>query len=182
MTQRSMREVLAGRGFLLLPAAALAVHELRYRLAYGGGAASALASQGHSYLDSLAPWLVLLLGLALGGFLVRVAGSASGRSGGGPQRSFATVTTNVPGPRETLYCLGRRMVAWYPYVPITQGLRVGTAILSYAGRIGFGVTTDSDSVKDAAVLAQGIEAGVAELLAIARAHAARRGEAQTARA
>ncbi len=35
MMSRSVRGVLAGRGFMLLPAAALAVHELRYRLAYG---------------------------------------------------------------------------------------------------------------------------------------------------
>ena len=35
MTPGSVRSALAGRGFLLLPVAALAVHELRYRLAYG---------------------------------------------------------------------------------------------------------------------------------------------------
>jgi diacylglycerol O-acyltransferase len=85
-----------------------------------------------------------------------------------PQRSLATVTTNVPGPRQLLFLQGRRMEAWYPYVPITQGLRVGTAILSYAGHLYFGVTTDSDSLKDAGVLARGIEAGIAELTAIAR--------------
>ena len=71
----SVRSTLAGRGFLLLPVAALGVHELRYRLAYGSQADSALASQGHGYLDSLAPWLVLLLGLAFGTVLVRAAGA-----------------------------------------------------------------------------------------------------------
>lgn len=91
MTQRSVRGVLAGRGLLLLPAAAFAVHELRYRLAYGPRADAALAAQGHGYLDSLAPWLVLLLGFALGAFLVRVARSASGRRGSHPQRSLAAL-------------------------------------------------------------------------------------------
>jgi diacylglycerol O-acyltransferase len=35
-----------------------------------------------------------------------------------PQRSVVTVTTNVPGPREPLYALGRRLVEMIPYVPI----------------------------------------------------------------
>jgi diacylglycerol O-acyltransferase len=89
-----------------------------------------------------------------------------------PQRSLATVTTNVPGPRQPLYCLGRKMLDWYPYVPISQGLRVGTAILSYAGRLHFGLTSDYDTVPDATVLARGIVQGVDELLALARGKAA----------
>ena len=43
---------------------------------YGSQADSALAAQGHGYLDSLAPWLVLLLGLALGTFLARFGAGA----------------------------------------------------------------------------------------------------------
>jgi hypothetical protein len=76
---------------LLLPAAAFGVHQLRYTLAYGSRADSVLAAQGHSYLDSLAPWLVLLLALGAGSLLVRVAVSAAS---GGPdrrRRSFAAL-------------------------------------------------------------------------------------------
>ena len=91
MSSSSVRSALAGRGFLLLPVAALGVHELRYRLAYGSHADSALAAQGHGYVDSLAPWLVLLLGLALGAFLVRVAGALGGRADATPRRSFAAL-------------------------------------------------------------------------------------------
>ncbi|HEU4733894.1 MAG TPA: wax ester/triacylglycerol synthase family O-acyltransferase [Kofleriaceae bacterium] len=89
-----------------------------------------------------------------------------------PQRMFATVTTNIPGPRTPLYCLGRKMLEWYPYVPIGQGLRVGTAILSYAGRLGFGVTSDYDTIQDASALARGIVQGLAELLERAQAQTA----------
>jgi hypothetical protein len=53
----------------LVPVAALAVHQLRYLLAYGGDAGVQLARQGHSYLHSLVPWIVLLIGVAVGGFL-----------------------------------------------------------------------------------------------------------------
>jgi WS/DGAT/MGAT family acyltransferase len=82
-----------------------------------------------------------------------------------PQRSLNTVTTNVPGPQFPLYCLGRRMTEHRPFVPIGTGLRVGTAILSYDGRLFFGVTGDLDSVPDVRVIARGIEDGIAELLA-----------------
>jgi hypothetical protein len=53
----------------LVPAAALAVHQLRFVLAFGGSAGIELARQGHSYLHSLVPWIVLLIGLAVGAFL-----------------------------------------------------------------------------------------------------------------
>jgi hypothetical protein len=61
----------------LMPAAAFAVHQLRYWLAYGDQAGTALARQGHAYLHSLAPWLVLLLAVAAGVFL-RALGRAFG--------------------------------------------------------------------------------------------------------
>jgi diacylglycerol O-acyltransferase len=84
-----------------------------------------------------------------------------------PQRSVNTVTTNVPGPQFPLYCLGREMLAYYPFVPIAHGARVGTAILSYNGTLSFGVTGDFDSAPDVDVLARAIAAGVDELHALA---------------
>ena len=46
MTHRRLRAVLAGRGFMLFPAAAFAVHQLRYQLAYGSRTGAALSAQG----------------------------------------------------------------------------------------------------------------------------------------
>lgn len=86
-----------------------------------------------------------------------------------PQRSITTVTTNVPGPQFPLYCHGHEMLAYLPYVPIADGARVGVAILSYNGTLAFGVTGDLDSVPDVAVLAEGVPAGLADLLAAADA-------------
>ncbi|HKG02705.1 MAG TPA: hypothetical protein VKB03_05955 [Conexibacter sp.] len=57
------------RGAALMPAAALGVHRLRYELAFGSDAPRALAQQGHAYLSSLTPWIVLLTALALGASL-----------------------------------------------------------------------------------------------------------------
>jgi hypothetical protein len=76
---------IAGR-IALLPAAAMLVHQLRFMLAFGSGAGLELARQGHSYLHSLAPWIVVLLAVAAGGFL-----SALGRALGG-QRSLPSRT------------------------------------------------------------------------------------------
>lgn len=73
-----------------------------------------------------------------------------------PQRSVNTVTTNVPGPQFPLYCLGREMEAYLPFVPLTEGVRVGTAILSYNGRLAFGITGDFDTAPDVDVLARAI--------------------------
>jgi hypothetical protein len=64
----------------LVPAAALAVHQLRYLLAFGGSASLELERQGHSYLHSLVPWIVLLIGVAVGGFLRSLGRALSGQT------------------------------------------------------------------------------------------------------
>jgi hypothetical protein len=76
---------------MLFPAAAFAVHQLRYQLAYGHRAGAALSASGHGYLTSLAPWIAVLLALAAGSFLARVARAAAGRAGSRPERAFGTL-------------------------------------------------------------------------------------------
>jgi diacylglycerol O-acyltransferase len=87
-----------------------------------------------------------------------------------PQHSINTVATNVPGPQFPLYCLGREMVAYHPFVPIDHGMRVGTAILSYNGALSFGITGDFDTSPDVDLLAAAIAEGVIELRDRARRH------------
>jgi hypothetical protein len=62
----------------LMPIASLAVHQLRYWLAFGSKAGVELQIQGHSYLHSAAPWVVVPLAVVVGIFL-----SALGRALGG---------------------------------------------------------------------------------------------------
>jgi WS/DGAT/MGAT family acyltransferase len=88
------------------------------------------------------------------------------------QREIVTVTTNVPGPREPLYWLGRRLEEIIPYVPIASTVRTGISIFSYDGNVVFGITADYDANPDVDVLARGIEHGVSELLLAAERHAA----------
>ena len=85
-----------------------------------------------------------------------------------PQRQVATVTTNVPGPRSTLYALGREVQEMLPYVPIADRVRIGVAMFSYRDTLTFGITGDYDTTPDLHVLADGIAASMAELLAVAR--------------
>jgi hypothetical protein len=85
-----------------------------------------------------------------------------------PQRQIATVTTNVPGPRQTLYALGREAQEMLPYVPIADRVRIGVAMFSYRNTLTFGITADYDTAPDVQVLADGIASSMDELLAVAR--------------
>jgi len=98
-----------------------------------------------------------------------------------PQREIVTVTTNVPGPRQPLYALGRRLVEIIPYVPIATTLRTGISIFTYCGNVTFGITGDYATTPDIELLARGIEEGVAELVAAA-GHRAQEQRAQEQRA
>ena len=84
-----------------------------------------------------------------------------------PQQVMNTVTTNVPGPRFSLYAAGRKMVEAFPYVPLGGNVRIGVAIFSYTGQLNFGITGDYDTAPDISVLADGIEAGMGELVKLA---------------
>jgi WS/DGAT/MGAT family acyltransferase len=94
---------------------------------------------------------------ALASLFVRLAFSV-------PQREIVTVTTNVPGPQQPLYGLGRRLIEIIPYVPIATTLRTGVSTFTYSGQVTFGITGDYATTPDLDVLAVGIEKGIAELL------------------
>jgi len=105
MAHRRLRAAVRSRGFLLLPAAAFAVHQLRYTLAYGSHASQALSAQGHSYLNSLAPWLVLLVAFGAASFLLRVAAALAGRQNARPARSFVELWAIAAGALVAIYVL-----------------------------------------------------------------------------
>ena len=84
-------------------------------------------------------------------------------------RLFNVTVTNVPGPQVTLYAFGSPMRRVLGLVPLAAEHGVGVAILSYDGRVTFGVIADRDTVPDIEVMARGIESALAELLGIARA-------------
>ena len=89
--RRLSRVPVSLRGAGLLPGAALVVHWLRYELAFGQHAGERLTAQGHAYLSSLTPWIVLLAGLAIGGSLGRLASRAGAAGAERGRGGFARV-------------------------------------------------------------------------------------------
>lgn len=86
------------------------------------------------------------------------------------QREIVTVTTNVPGPRQPLCWMGRRLVEIIPYVPIASTVRTGISIFSYDNAVTFGITGDYAANPDLDVLVKGIKHGISDLLLAARQH------------
>jgi len=79
------------------------------------------------------------------------------------QRFFNIVVTNVPGPQFPLYLQGRRLRAFYPQVPLTLNTALGIAIMSYDGRLGFGLLGDYDALPDLDAVADDLEHAIDEL-------------------
>lgn len=92
-----------------------------------------------------------------------LAGQLIARSMFGGTRMFNLTITNVPGPQQRLYAFGAPLVQVLPLVPLFAGHSVGIAVVSYAGRMAFGLNADRVSAPDLAVLAEGIERSFAEL-------------------
>jgi diacylglycerol O-acyltransferase / wax synthase len=81
-----------------------------------------------------------------------------------PLTPFNLVCTNVPGPQFPLYLLGRKMLSWYPYVPIGGDMALNCAVLSYNGITYFGFSGDSHAAPDLRRLEKFLQASLAEML------------------
>jgi diacylglycerol O-acyltransferase / wax synthase len=79
------------------------------------------------------------------------------------QRFFNLVVTNVPGPQFPLYLLGRELQEVFPMVPLAKNQGVCFALMSYNGRVNFGLTSDYDAMPDLDHLAADLDASIAEL-------------------
>jgi WS/DGAT/MGAT family acyltransferase len=87
-------------------------------------------------------------------------------------RFMNVVVTNVPGPQFPLYLVGRKLLSWFPVVPLARMQTIGIALLSYDGRIGIGLLGDADRARDLPVLARALPEALAELSAAAARPAA----------
>jgi len=79
------------------------------------------------------------------------------------QRFYNLVVTNVPGPQMPLYILGRELLAIYPQVPLALRQSLGIAIMSYNGRLNFGLLGDFDAMPDLEQLGGDLDAAIDEL-------------------
>jgi hypothetical protein len=72
------------------------------------------------------------------------------------------VISNVPGPREPLYCAGARMVAYYPVSTITDGVGLNITVISYLDHIDVGIIGDREQLEDPWPMIEGIRAALEE--------------------
>jgi len=73
------------------------------------------------------------------------------------------VISNVPGPQFPLYMAGARLEANYPISVVTDGMGLNITVMSYCGRLDFGIVADRDQIPDAWSLMDGLRGALSEL-------------------
>jgi diacylglycerol O-acyltransferase / wax synthase len=84
-------------------------------------------------------------------------------------RLFNLIVTNVPGPQFPLYLLGREMLEIVPIAFLPENHALAIAIMSYNGKVDFGLLADYDAMADVEEFGTMLEDALAELLKAARA-------------
>jgi diacylglycerol O-acyltransferase / wax synthase len=84
-------------------------------------------------------------------------------------RLFNLIVTNVPGPQFPLYLLGREMEEIVPVAFLPEDHALAIAIMSYNGKLDFGLLADYDALPDVESVAHHLEDSLAELLEAAAA-------------
>jgi diacylglycerol O-acyltransferase len=73
------------------------------------------------------------------------------------------VISNVPGPREPLFCAGAKLEANYPVSAIADGVGLNMTVMSYRDRLDFGLVGDRDQIADLWPLMRGLERALDEM-------------------
>jgi WS/DGAT/MGAT family acyltransferase len=73
------------------------------------------------------------------------------------------ICTNVPGPMIPLYCVGHRMLAHYPMVPLGWEMGIGCGVTSYDQRLFFGLMADEGCADDVERLKEFLDQAFVEL-------------------
>ena len=74
------------------------------------------------------------------------------------------VISNVPGPQFPLYMAGARLKANYPISVITDGLGLNITVMSYEGRLDFGIVADREQMRDVWKLIDWLSESLDELM------------------
>jgi len=86
-------------------------------------------------------------------------------------RLFNLIVTNVPGPQFPLYLLGREMQELVPIAFLPENQALAIAVMSYNGKMEFGLLADYDAMPDLEEFAGLLEESLHELLEGAREEA-----------
>jgi diacylglycerol O-acyltransferase len=83
-------------------------------------------------------------------------------------RLFNLLVTNFPGPQIPFYVLGREVTGVFPVGFLARRHALAIAIVSYNGRVGFGLLADRAAIPDLERISGFLHDAVEELLAAAR--------------
>jgi WS/DGAT/MGAT family acyltransferase len=78
--------------------------------------------------------------------------------------AFNMIVTNVPGPQLPLYLAGARLLEAWPVAPLFDHVGIDVALMSYDGRLFWGLNADYDRVPDLATWRGDLERAARELL------------------
>lgn len=76
---------------------------------------------------------------------------------------YHLIVTNVPGPQIPLYLLEARLQSLYPQLPLFEHQGFAVAVMSYLGKVGFGLIGDPDLIPDLAAFGPAIQESFEEL-------------------
>ena len=79
-------------------------------------------------------------------------------------RLFNLLVTNVPGPQFPLYVLGRELEDLFPVAFLPENQSLAVAVMSYNGRMDFGLLGDYDAMPDIEDLGDALREALAELV------------------
>jgi WS/DGAT/MGAT family acyltransferase len=79
-------------------------------------------------------------------------------------RMYNLLVTNVPGPQQPIYLLGRRLQELAPLAFLAPEHLLAIAIISYDGQVTYGLLADADAIPDLDELAGHLEQSLAELV------------------
>ena len=84
-------------------------------------------------------------------------------------RLFNLIVTNVPGPQFPLYLIGRQLLDLFPVAFLPKDHALAVAIMSYNGRMDFGLLGDYDALPDLEFLGDALQESLRELVDAAAA-------------
>lgn len=84
-------------------------------------------------------------------------------------RLYNFLVTNVPGPREQVFCLGARLLAAHPFPPLADSHAYAVGMISTAGALHVGLVGDYDVVPDLDRVGGFLRTALRELVACADA-------------
>jgi WS/DGAT/MGAT family acyltransferase len=88
------------------------------------------------------------------------------------------VISNVPGPRESLFCAGAKLEQMYPVSVVVDGVGLNITVMSYRDHLDFGVVTDQGQIPDAWPFIDHLHAAIDELQTVIKDRGSRTGVRQ----